>query len=90
MSEEKRYWIVCFPKHETYKTLYNTEEGARKWVELRYPNEEYFLVEYQRKLNNPLENAFSKGNFLRLLSARAEPFFVNISHFVKISHKKIF
>ena len=44
MIEEKHYWIVCFPKHETYKTLYNTEEKAKAWVELRYPNEEYFLV----------------------------------------------
>ena len=42
-NEEKKYWIVCFPKHETYKTLYNTEEGARKWVELRYPPRRIFF-----------------------------------------------
>lgn len=46
MSKEKKYWVVCFPKHETYKILYNTEQGAKEWVKLRYPNEEFFLVEY--------------------------------------------
>lgn len=48
MSEEKKYyWIVCFPKHESYKTLYNTATKAKEWVELRYPNEEYFLVKWE-------------------------------------------
>jgi hypothetical protein len=46
MEEKKRYWIVCFPKHETYKTVYNTEQGAIEWAKLRYPNEEFFLVKW--------------------------------------------
>lgn len=47
MDDSKYYWIVLFPKHETYKTLYNTETNARKWIELRYPNEEYTLVKWE-------------------------------------------
>ena len=45
-KEEKNYWIVLFPKHETYKTLYNTKPKVIEWVKLRYPNEEFTLVKW--------------------------------------------
>lgn len=44
--EEKSYWIVLFPKNETYKTIFNTKPKAIEWVKSRYPNEEFTLVKW--------------------------------------------